>query len=149
MARGAATIRAAGELPLTGIGPRPSAVRRQRRLTGNSARDHWWRCCYVAATSADRVFTAVFDALAAGGGGNWTGKLSIGRTNTVEVSCDVGGISFGSACSAKFEQRAGGLNATPPAGKSFGGWDGASSGTALLCSLPITAEASVQANFNK
>jgi hypothetical protein len=59
-------------------------------------------------------------------------------------------LNCGSACSAKFTQFATvTLTAIPPTGKTFVSWGGACSGTAPTCSVFITQNASVQANFSK
>ena len=108
--------------------------------------------------NAESAVTATFVAVVAGGGGGGGGgvggggtyKLSIGRSNAGIVTSDPLGITCGSTCSAKFT--AGSivtLTATPPAGKTFVGWGGACSGTAPLCSLNLTGDASVQATFSK
>lgn len=80
--------------------------------------------------------------------------LSVGRSNPGSVSGTPAGndrpIDCGGACSAKFTQgTAVTLTATPPAGKTFASWGGACSGTAPTCTVTITKDTSVQANFNK
>jgi hypothetical protein len=57
-------------------------------------------------------------------------------------------INCGSSCSAKFA--AGtvvNLTATPGPGLNFVNWTGACSGTAPTCSVTISADTKVQANF--
>lgn len=107
--------------------------------------------CNVTTTNADQVIVAVFDAVAKGGGGGGsTFTLSVGRSNPGTVTSDVGGLNCGSVCSAKFAQSSAvSLTATPPPGKAFIGWGGACSGTAPVCSLTVTSNSTVQANFGK
>lgn len=115
--------------------------------------------CIVTVNGANDV-GARFDALVAGGGGVGGGgtatvatatyTLSIGRSNSGSVSSDVGGISCGSTCSAKYN--AGSvvvLTAVPPAGKTFANWSNACSGTAPTCALTVNGNLTAQANFNK
>ncbi|MEO8035945.1 MAG: hypothetical protein ABI837_16020, partial [Acidobacteriota bacterium] len=116
--------------------------------------------CTVTATGhvdVGATFTAN-PAAGGGGGGGTTGTptftLSIGRSNPGSVSGTPSGtdraLDCGNACSAKF---AAGtvvtLTAAPPAGKTFASWGGACSGTVTTCSVTITSNTSVQANFNK
>ena len=112
--------------------------------------------CSVTATGNVGVgATFVVAPPAGGGGGGATGggasfTLSIGRSNKGTVSSDLAGINCGSNCSAKFPQGTTvTLTATPPAGLLFLSWGGACSGTASTCSVAITKDTSVQANFSK
>ncbi|HEV7424973.1 MAG TPA: hypothetical protein VGQ46_01300 [Thermoanaerobaculia bacterium] len=80
--------------------------------------------------------------------------LSVGRSNSGTVTGTPAGndraLSCPGNCSAKFIQgTAVTLTATPPAGKTFASWGGACSGTASTCTVTITKDTSVQANFNK
>ena len=103
----------------------------------------------VGATFATQVAGGGGDAGGGGGGGS-TFTLSVSRSSPGTVTSDVGGINCGSTCSAKYAPGAiVTLKATPPDGKTFASWSGACSGTALLCSLNLTADTKVQANFNK
>lgn len=104
---------------------------------------------------------ATFNTAPTGGGGGGGGgtttatfTLSVGRSNTGTVTATPNGVdralSCGSACSAKFNSgTAVTLTATPPAGKQFGSWSGACSGTATTCSVTMSKDTSVQANFSK
>lgn len=74
-----------------------------------------------------------------GGSGTITGTPS-GVQNT-QINC-------GGNCSAKFaEGTSVTLTATPAPGLNFTGWTGACSGTASTCSVVISADVKVQANF--
>lgn len=79
--------------------------------------------------------------------------LSIGRGGNGTVSGTPNGefgtfINCGSSCSAKFQQGSTvTLTATPAAGVSFIGWSGACSGLNPTCSVTISADTKVQANF--
>lgn len=79
--------------------------------------------------------------------------LSIGRGGSGTVTGTPGGlqntqINCGSSCSAKFAQGTSvTLSATPAPGSSFVSWTGACSGTAPTCSVVISADTKVQANF--
>lgn len=80
--------------------------------------------------------------------------LSVGRSNPGTVSATPTGndraLDCGGNCSAKFTQgTAITLTATPAGGKTFASWGGACSGTEPTCTLTITKNTSVQANFNK
>lgn len=77
--------------------------------------------------------------------------LSIGRSGKGAITSDPAGISCGTksgSCSAKFGQStAVTLTATPDVGSVWTGWTGACSGTALTCTVVISKDTSVQANF--
>jgi hypothetical protein len=79
--------------------------------------------------------------------------LSLGHSNAGTVTADTPGvfstqINCGSSCSAKFGQGTTlNLTATPAAGKSFVNWTGACSGSVPTCSLTISSNTQVQANF--
>jgi List-Bact-rpt repeat protein len=78
----------------------------------------------------------------------------LGRSNPGTVTATPTGtdraLNCGSTCSAKFVQGTTvTLTAIPPAGKTFANWSGACSGTAPTCSVSISKDTSVQANFNK
>ena len=109
--------------------------------------------------NAENAVTATFAAVVAGGGGGGgvgtpSYTLSIGRSNPGTVTGTPAGtdkaLNCGSVCSAQFVQGTTvTLTATPPAGKTFASWGGACSGTAPTCSVAISTNTSVQANFNK
>jgi hypothetical protein len=121
--------------------------------------------CTVSVNDALAVTATFTTAPAAGGGGGGGGgagggtataafTLSIGRSNPGTVTGTPAGndrsLNCGSACSAKFNQgTAVTLTAAPPAGKLFVGWGGACSGTDLTCTVTMTKDTSVQANFAK
>jgi hypothetical protein len=129
---------------------------------GNNVFGGWSGACTGAQLNCSVIVndavtaTATFAAPPAGGGGGGGASftLSIGRSNPGTVTGTPAGtdrvLNCGNACSAKFN---GGtavtLTATPPAGKTFASWGGACSGTAPTCSVTITKDTSVQANFNK
>jgi Divergent InlB B-repeat domain len=79
--------------------------------------------------------------------------LSIGRGGSGTVTGNPAGlqstqIDCGSNCSAKFaEGTVVTLTATPAPGISFVNWTGACSGTATSCSVTISSDTKVQANF--
>lgn len=79
--------------------------------------------------------------------------LSIGRSGTGTVTGNPAGlqntsVNCGPSCSAKFaEGTVVNLTATPGAGLSFVNWTGACSGTVPTCSVTISADTKVQANF--
>jgi hypothetical protein len=80
--------------------------------------------------------------------------LSVGRSNTGTVVGSPTGndraLNCPGNCSAKFTQfTTVTLTAVPPAGKTFVSWGGACSGTAPTCTVFMTQNASVQANFSK
>jgi hypothetical protein len=80
--------------------------------------------------------------------------LSVGRSNPGTVTASPTGndraLNCGGACSAKFTQfTTVTLTAIPPTGKTFVSWGGACSGTAPTCSVFMTQNTSVQANFSK
>lgn len=112
--------------------------------------------CTVTINGANTV-TATFNtqvAAGGGGGGGGTGSsnvtLKVSTGNPGVVTSDVGGINCGTACSASVASgTAITLTATPPAGKTFGSWTGACTGTATTCTVTVNANLSVKANFNK
>jgi hypothetical protein len=79
--------------------------------------------------------------------------LSIGRGGNGSIAGNPNGefgtsINCGSSCSAKFKQGTTvSLTATPAAGLNFVNWTGACSGTVPTCSVTITQDTKVQANF--
>ena len=80
--------------------------------------------------------------------------LSIGRSGSGTVTGTPNGndraINCGGNCSAKFtDGTTVSLTATPAAGLHFVNWSGACSGTDQICSVTITKDTSVQANFAK
>jgi hypothetical protein len=80
--------------------------------------------------------------------------LQVGRSNPGTVTATPSGsdraLDCGSNCSAKFVSgTAVTLTATPPAGKQFVSWGGACAGTTNRCTVTVTANLSVQANFSK
>ena len=99
--------------------------------------------CNFTATGAlttTAQFTTVF-TLSVGRGGN---GLVTGTPNG-EFGTS---INCGGSCSAKFQQgTVVTLAATPGAGLNFTGWSGACSGTTPTCSVTISSDTKVQANF--
>ena len=97
---------------------------------------------------------ATFTALAPGGGGGGGGaagfKLSVAKGNSGTVLSTPAGINCGSVCTASYGAgNAVSLTATPPPGLAFLGWSGACSGAATSCTVTMTADTKVQANFSK
>ncbi|HEY3836141.1 MAG TPA: hypothetical protein VGL72_06200, partial [Bryobacteraceae bacterium] len=90
--------------------------------------------------NATATFTTVYTlSIGRGGNGTVTGNPN-GEFGTL--------INCGSNCSAKFQQGATiSLTATPAAGLKFVNWTGSCSGTSPTCSVVITADTKVQANF--
>lgn len=80
-----------------------------------------------------------------------TFNLSVSRNGKGTVSSAPAGIACGfggGACSAKFAQSTAiTLTATPDPTATWTGWTGACTGTSLSCSVTITKDTSVQANF--
>jgi hypothetical protein len=109
--------------------------------------------CTVTANGIVNV-AAAFAALSGGGGGGSTFTLSVGRSSSGTVKATPAGtdraIDCGNNCSAKFANgKIVTLTAIPPAGKTFANWGGACSGTATTCTVTVSKDTSVQANFNK
>ena len=74
--------------------------------------------------------------------------LSIGRSGKGTVASLQPGIDCGKTCSAKFVLgTAVTLTATPAAGGQFVSWSGDCTGTAATCTVTITRDTKVQANF--
>jgi len=76
--------------------------------------------------------------------------LSVATSGKGSVSSDPAGVlcNLGGSCSAKFGQGAVvRLTATPAAGQPFAGWTGACTGLDLTCTVTITGDTKVQANF--
>ena len=74
-----------------------------------------------------------------GGNGSVTGSPN-GEFGTL--------INCGGSCSAKYQDGTTvSLTATPAPGATFTGWSGACSGLTPACSLTITQDTKVQANF--
>ncbi len=99
-------------------------------------------CAFTAngALQTTATFTTVY-TLSVGRGGNGTVAGSPNGEFGTFINC-------GSSCSAKFQQGATvTLTATPNAGVNFTGWTGACSGSNPTCSVTITADTKVQANF--
>jgi uncharacterized repeat protein (TIGR02543 family) len=82
-----------------------------------------------------------------------TNTLSVARSGSGVVAGNPNGefgtfINCGSSCSAKFQQGSTvTLTETPPAGATFTGWSGACSGTVSTCTVTMTGDMKVQANF--
>jgi len=77
--------------------------------------------------------------------------LSVSSSGKGTVSSNPAGIACGvsgGSCSAKFAQGSSvRLTAVPPAGFAFVGWAGACSGNNLACTVLVTGDTKVQANF--
>jgi hypothetical protein len=128
--------------------------------TGGACAGSTAATCVLAVADFATLVTAQFDAVANGGGGGGGGgggsqvTLSVNRSNAGTVTASPSGndraLDCGSVCAVKFTQgTAITLTATPPAGKTFAGWAGACSGAAPTCTLTISKDTAVQANFSK
>lgn len=113
--------------------------------------------CTVTANGQVKV-GATFAAIPGGGGGGGGGgsqfTLSVARSNAGTVAATPAGtdrtLNCGSVCTVKFNPNTDvTLTATPPAGKQFIGWSGACAGTANTCTVRMTGNLPVQANFSK
>ena len=99
--------------------------------------------CTLSMTQ-DRAVTATFSASAV--------ALTVTKsgTGTGTVTSSPTGISCGSTCTRPFAIGTSVLlTAAPAAGSHFGGWDGACGGTALTCTVTMSAAKSVTATFVK
>ncbi|MCU1384029.1 MAG: hypothetical protein JWL71_2726 [Acidobacteria bacterium] len=116
--------------------------------------------CTVTATGNVGVGATFVAAPNGGGGGGAAGggggvataavTLSVSSRNKGAITSNPAGINCGSSCSAKFAPGTTvTLTATPPAGLLFLSWGGACTGTEPTCTLALTTNASVQANFSK
>lgn len=112
-----------------------------------------------ASTNVTATFAAIPKSSGGGGGGATGGStaakftLSVSTLNAGTVTAVPSGdkaINCGKDCSARY---AAGtvvtLTATAPAGKSFLGWSGACTNAAGTCSVTMSADKSVKANFTK
>ncbi len=92
--------------------------------------------------SGENSVTANFVLAAAGGGGGGGAsfKIAISKNGKGTVTTNPTGTSFASGTVVT-------LTATPDAGQPWIGWGGACSGTSTTCSLTMTADKSVTANF--
>ena len=111
--------------------------------------------CTVA-MNAESTVTATFVAVVAGGGGGGGGgaatsyKLNVSISNIGTVTGAPAGINCGATCRASYAPNTVvSLTATAPAGKTFTGWSGGCTGVAPTCSVIMTKDTSVQANFSK
>ncbi|MEZ5355109.1 MAG: hypothetical protein R2762_20935 [Bryobacteraceae bacterium] len=86
-----------------------------------------------------------------GGGSTSTFKLSVSRRGKGTVVSTPSGIGCGLTSGGCSESFASGtavtLTATPDPGSAWKGWSGACSGTAPTCTVTMTADQSVEANF--
>ncbi len=99
-------------------------------------------CSFTAngAMQTTATFTTVY-TLSIGRGGNGTVVGTPNGEFGTSINC-------GSSCSAKFQQgTAVTLTATPAAGHNFTGWSGSCSGLTPMCTVTISADTKVQANF--
>ena len=97
-------------------------------------------------------------ACGGGGGGDGSGSpsvpapdvlgLTVGVTGAGRVTSQPGGVDCGNDCSASFPRDAVvTLTATPDARQQLAGWSGACTGTALTCTVSMTAAQRVEARF--
>jgi hypothetical protein len=76
--------------------------------------------------------------------------LTVPLTGKGQVTSAQRSICCGSSCTTSYGAgNAVALTATPPPGLAFLGWSGACSGTAPSCTVTMTADTKVQANFSK
>jgi hypothetical protein len=108
--------------------------------------------------NAESTVTATFTAAAAGGGGGGGGgggaassfALSVSLANAGTVTSTPAGINCTSSCAASFASgSAVTLSATPPPGLAFSSWSGACAGTQQTCTVTMSKNLSVKANFTK
>ena len=117
--------------------------------------------CTVAANGIVNV-GAVFTAAPSGGGGatgggGGGGTTTTNRTVSVKsaggkglITSNTGGINCGKTCSASVANNTSvTLTATPEAGFQFASWTGACTANGNTCTLAVTANTSIQANFIK
>jgi uncharacterized repeat protein (TIGR02543 family) len=105
----------------------------------------WTGACSGTATTCDVTITG---DLTVGAAFSPVYGLSIGRSGKGTVASVQSGIDCGKTCSAKFVQGVTvTLTAAPATGGQFVSWSGDCSGTALTCSLTLTRDTKVQANF--
>jgi uncharacterized repeat protein (TIGR02543 family) len=96
--------------------------------------------------TAENTVTANFAAAAAGGGGGGGGggtsgfKLTVSKNGKGTVVTNPTAASYASGTVVT-------LTATPDAGQPWIGWSGACSGTSTTCTLTMTADKAVTANF--
>jgi len=75
-------------------------------------------------------------------------SLTVAKSGNGNVNSADRFISCGSKCSASYDLNASvTLTASPASGSVFAGWGGACSGTSQTCSVLITKDTQVQANF--
>lgn len=75
-------------------------------------------------------------------------SLSIGRSGKGDVTSSNSEINCGKTCSTKVPQgQSVSLSATPAAGQKFVSWSGACSGTTNTCTVVVSKNTNVQANF--
>ena len=107
--------------------------------------------------NAETTVGATFTAVVGGGGGGGGGvgaatsfTLGVSLANAGTVTSAPGGINCGASCSASYPAgTAVTLTATPPVGKTFASWSGACAGAAPSCTVTLSSNLSVKANFNK
>lgn len=99
-------------------------------------------CSFII--TGENAVTANFSAVvAAGGGGGGTAsgfKISVSKNGKGTVTQNPAAASYASGTVVT-------LTATPDAGQPWVGWAGACSGTATTCTLTMTANVNVSANF--
>ncbi len=127
-----------------------TAVTLTAKAASNSTFNGWTGDCVGAGLtctfniSAENNVTANFVAAAAGGGGGGGAaasfKISISKNGNGTVTTDPAGQSFASGTVVT-------LTATPGAGQPWVGWGGACAGISTTCTLTITANQAVTANF--
>lgn len=127
-----------------------TAVSLTAKPASNSTFNGWTGDCAGAGLtctfniSGENNVTATFLAAAAGGGGgggSTTGfKISISKNGKGTVTSNPSAASYASGTVVT-------LTATPDAGQPWVGWAGACTGTATTCTLTMTADQSVTANF--
>ena len=131
-----------------------------------SAFSMWGGACAGNALSctvvlnAESSATATFVALPGGGGGGGGGGgavvppssfvLSVSLGNLGSVTSAPAGINCGATCSAAYAAGAAvTLIATPPPGLAFSSWSGACVGLVPSCTVTMSKNLSVKANFSK
>jgi len=95
------------------------------------------------------LLLAMLSGCGRGAGGGSTPRLTVTVGGTGQVSSSPPGIDCPGQCAKEFPPGSGvTLAATPGTNQQFNGWTGACSGASTTCTLSLTADAQVGAQFN-